>query len=321
MDEAPLLSEIARGPRGGRGFWCHAADGVRLRLALWPAPAGGRGTVFLFPGRTEYVEKYGLAAADLAAHGYGTFSIDWRGQGLSERLAANPMLGHVAEFAQYQLDVAAMLEAARALELPRPWFLLGHSMGGCIGLRALHREMPVAAAAFSGPMWGIALSPLLRPLAVLLAAAAHALGLGERYAPGTDRTAYVLSAPFEDNLLTTDRQMWDYMAHQLRSHPELILAGPSFDWFNAARRECAALMALPPPRLPALVFLGGNERIVDPRPVHALMRRWEQGRLEVVPGAEHEIMMERPQIRCRFFAAAAQLFASAGACAATAARP
>ena len=40
-----------------------ADDGVTLRLAHWPAASDSRGGVLLFPGRTEYIEKYsGIAA-------------------------------------------------------------------------------------------------------------------------------------------------------------------------------------------------------------------------------------------------------------------
>ncbi|HHS89455.1 MAG TPA: alpha/beta hydrolase [Rhodobacteraceae bacterium] len=309
MEAAPLFNDIADGPEGGRAFWERTVDNVRIRLGHWPGE-GTRGTVFLFPGRTEYIEKYGRAASDLARSGYGTFSIDWRGQGLADRLSDDPMLGHVDDFSEYQRDVDAMIAAARELGLPKPWYLIAHSMGGCIGLRALHRDMPVQAVMFSGPMWGIAMSALMRPVATLMASTMHKLGKGARYAPTTDGETYVLSAPFEDNQLTTDPEMWDYMVRHARAHPELTLAGPSLSWFNAALKECDALVEMAPPTCPAHTFLGANERIVDPRPVHDLMNRWENGRLEVVPSAEHEILMEKPEIRSRFFAAADELFSA-----------
>ena len=68
MTEAPLFHDVADAPADGRAFWLHAADGVRLRVGLW-RHEGAQGTVFLLPGRTEYIEKYGRAAADLRARG------------------------------------------------------------------------------------------------------------------------------------------------------------------------------------------------------------------------------------------------------------
>jgi lysophospholipase len=32
-------------------------DGVQLRFARWPAPSGRKGTVCLFHGRIEFIEK------------------------------------------------------------------------------------------------------------------------------------------------------------------------------------------------------------------------------------------------------------------------
>jgi len=117
-----------------------ATDGVQLRLAYWIANQA-KGSVFLFPGRTEYVEKYSEVAHKLTACGYNVLSIDWRGQGMSDRMLPNPRLGHVAAFSDYQHDVTQILIAAEKLSLVQPWHLLAHSMGGCIGLAALHNEM------------------------------------------------------------------------------------------------------------------------------------------------------------------------------------
>ena len=121
MEAAPLFESLAEGPDDGRAFWCRAEDGVRLRTAVWPG--GDKGTVLLFPGRTEYIEKYGRAACDLLKRGYTTVTIDWRGQGLSDRPLADLLTGHVHEFVDYQKDVRAMVLLAEALDLPRPFHL------------------------------------------------------------------------------------------------------------------------------------------------------------------------------------------------------
>ena len=86
MQPAPFFDEIADAPSGASAFWVEASDGVRLRVALLgPPPTQAKGTVLLFPGRTEYVEKYGPAAAALQMRGYACIAIDWRGQGLADR--------------------------------------------------------------------------------------------------------------------------------------------------------------------------------------------------------------------------------------------
>ena len=279
---------------------------MRVRAALWPG--GARGTVLLFPGRTEYIEKYGRTAQELLARGYATLTIDWRGQGLSDRSLSDVLTGHVHEFSDYQKDVRALRRLAEALGVPRPLHLLAHSMGGAIGLRALHDGLDVAAAAFSAPMWGIALPAALRPVAWSISWAGRSVGLGHRYAPGTGATSYVGVAPFEGNLLTGDAEMYRYMARQTVERPELALGGPSLHWLLEALNETRALRRRAPPTTPVHCAVGSEERIVDVQAIHDVMRHWQQGRLDVIDGARHEVLMETPEIRRQFLDAAASLF-------------
>jgi lysophospholipase len=305
---APFHEALAEGPEGGFAVWTMAADGVRLRVALWPKP-GARGTVCLFPGRTEYVEKYGRTARSFHERGYGVVAIDWRGQGLSDRLIDDPMAGHVFDFADYQADVAALTAVAEANGMPRPWYLVAHSMGGCIGLRAVLDGLGVQAAAFSAPMWGIRMAPPLRPIAWAIAWAAPKVGRGEEYTPGTSAVSYADTQPFEGNVLTTDPEMFAYMQAQTNAHPTLALGGPSLHWLYQALSETRALRQAPPPVLPAMTQIGTAEKVVDIRPVEEIMARWQGGSLTLVQGAEHELMMERKAVREGFLDAATSLFA------------
>lgn len=306
MEKAPFFSNLADGPAGGDAYWLTADDGVRLRIGVWPK--GEMGTVLLFPGRTEWVEKYGRAAADFSARGFAMLSVDWRGQGIADRLLDNRAIGHVADFADYQRDVRAVVAAAEKLDLPRPYFLCGHSMGGAIGLRALHDNIEVKAVAFSAPMWGIRISTLMRPLAVVLSALSRPLGFSGRLTPGTTELTYVLDAPFDDNTLTTDRDMWDYMVGQLRAQPDFALGGPSFLWLKEALKECRNLVNSPAPDVPCITFLGSNERIVDVPCVPKVMDKWATGELVMIDGAEHEVLMETPARRKLIFDRMAALF-------------
>lgn len=307
LTAAPFFAEIC--PLGDKAtaYWAKTSDEKRIRLAVWAQDAD-RGTVLLFPGRTEYVEKYAAAAVDLEKRGYCTIAIDWRGQGLADRLADNSMLGHVERFTDYQLDVAALVDAAKELDLPKPYFLIGHSMGGAIGLRALMEDLLVKAAVFSAPMWGIHLAPHMRPIAWALGHIMPMIGKGEMNPPGTTLTSYVTTAPFEDNMLTTDHSMFDLMTDQVKKHDALGLGGPSFVWLREALSETSTLAKRPAPNVPTITFLGTNERIVRTQSVHNRMRTWANGQLHMVTGAEHEILMEKPEIRNDAFDRIAQLF-------------
>ncbi|SEN43438.1 lysophospholipase [Loktanella fryxellensis] len=307
MRYAPLHADVADGPDAGAAHWIKTTDHARIRVGHWVSGAD-RGTVLLFPGRTEYIEKYGCAAADLRARGYATITVDWRGQGLSDRTAPDRAIGHVADFGDFQKDVAAMLTHARDLGLPKPFYLIAHSMGGAIGLRALLEGLPVRAAAFSAPMWGIRMSALQRPFAWGLSSAARRMGFDQRMSPGQDPDSYLTRVALADNTLTSDPDMFDYMRGQLSTYPDLALGGPSLRWLNESLRDMRRMARLDSPRLPAVTFLGTAEAIVDPARIRDRMARWPNGTLEIVDDGKHETMMERPAIRTRFFDTATRLF-------------
>lgn len=296
MESAPFFTDIADGPDGGSAWWLTADDGVRIRVGAWTKGAT-KGTVLLFPGRTEYIEKYGRAAAYLASRGYATLVVDWRGQGLADRLVKDAMAGHVLEFSDYQRDVKAAVAAATELGLPQPWHLLGHSMGGCIGLRSAIEGLPVASCAFSAPMWGIQMSQTLRPVAWSLSWSSRQVGMDHLVSPGTSPESYVLIEPFEVNKLTNDVEMYQYMIDQISAHPELSLGGPSLRWLYEALKECRYLMRFPGPAKPCITYLGTNEQIVDVPRIQTRMHQWEGGRLEMVAGGKHELLMDGPAIR------------------------
>ena len=94
MESAPFFSTIADGPEDGAAWWLNTEDGVRIRVGLWNRDAPS-GTVLLFPGRTEYIEKYGRTARLLADRGLATLAIDWRGQGIADRLVEDPATGQL----------------------------------------------------------------------------------------------------------------------------------------------------------------------------------------------------------------------------------
>lgn len=305
MDPAPYRDDLTDGPPARSGFVL-AEDGVRIRLTLWPG--GDRGTVLILPGRCEYAEKYAEVAGRLLAAGYSAAAIDWRGQGMSDRLLKNPFIGHVRRFADYQLDLRAMLKVLKRETLDRRLYLLSHSMGGCIALRTLTGAHPFRAAVFSAPMWGIVIAPNMRHAAHVLPAVARRVGLGARRTPTTGRHSFFLDTPFEGNLLTTDRRQWDRMAAQAIAEPQFQLGGPSLTWLAESLVETRALAALPRPSLPAYAAVGTEDEIVIRDTVPAIMEGWESGSVEIFEGAQHELLMERPEVRDAFFTRALDLF-------------
>ena len=296
MEAAPLFEEIADGPEGGAAHWLKTDDSLRIRVAHWPL-ADAKGTVLIFPGRTEFIEKYGMTARDLQSAGYASLAIDWRGQGIADRMLDDPMIGHVGEFADYQNDVQATVAHAEALGLPRPYFLLAHSMGGCIGLRALHNGLDVQAVMFSAPMWGVEMAPLVRPGAWVMSTVAIKLGFADKLTPGQSTESYVLRDPFEGNTLTNDPDVWEHFRQQMIKHPELGLGGPSLRWVYKSLSEMLTLSKMASPTTPCLTYLGTEEAIVSPQRIKSRMARWSNGKLRVIEGGQHEMLMDKPAMR------------------------
>lgn len=282
----------------GETLALQADDGIALRGAVARAD-GARGHVILLNGRTEYLEKYGSVVPELLSRGFAVASLDWRGQGASQRLLSDPAIGHVEEFASYQRDLDALLAHESVATLPGPRLLVAHSMGGAIGLRWLSRAgHGVSAAVFSAPMWGVYLSVPLNWLVPPVVRLGARLGLARRYAPGGNRVTYVLDA-IEPNVLTSNAEAFAAMVAFARANPEMVLGGPSYGWLSAAMREIRSLrdVALP---VPTQLLLGTEETVVDPVAIRARAARGEAALLEL-PGARHEPLIETPAHRQRIW--------------------
>ncbi len=296
-DAAPFYAGVADAPDGASAFWLTTADGLRLRAAVWSG--GARGVAVVFPGRTEYIEKYGRVARRLLQRGLSVVAIDWRGQGLSQRHALTPHLGHVEDFRLYQHDVAALLAHPEVAALPGPRRLIAHSMGGCIGLRTLLEGAHFSSAIMTAPMWHLQMRAATRQLTSRVTRLANVFGLGQRPTLGADARITTPDAAFEGNALTSDPEHFAWVMRQITTHPDLALGGPNVHWTRAALEEMAKLFVAPLPALPALVFLGTNETVVSPAMIRSQVRNMKSGRLVTLEGARHEILMERPEIQNR----------------------
>lgn len=294
MEPAPLHSELDAMPQGGQAVWRRCADGTRVRVAFWQG--AGDKTVLVFPGRTEFIEKYGDVTDRLLDRGYSVACVDWRGQGLADRHPGDRQMGWVKNFIDYQLDVAEVLGTVADAGLPAPHAMIAHSMGGAIGLRALLRDLPVKKAIFSAPMWGILVAPHLKMMAALVAGVGPRIGFGERLVPQGDGRNYVEYQPFDGNLLTNDPARYAIMQAHLAAQPEMGLGAPSIHWFAEARRECRRLRAEAPAKHDCLTFLGTREAIVEAGAIHEVMTRWPNGKLDLIEGAQHEVLMEEDHV-------------------------
>ena len=125
-------------PAGAIAGKIKTPDGIELRFARWDSIGGNRGTVCVFQGRTEFIEKYFEAVNELRKHGFVVATMDWRGQGHSSRQLPNPRKGHVKSLAEFEADVDAFMQQVVLPDCPPPYFALAHSMGGAALVRVAH---------------------------------------------------------------------------------------------------------------------------------------------------------------------------------------
>lgn len=281
------------------------ADGVRLRTARWLPDGPLKGTVALFHGRAEFIEKYYEVIRELRSRGFAVATLDWRGQGGSQRLVRNPHKGHVRHFGDYLLDLEVFAREVLLPDCPAPHFALAHSMSGAIllhGVLAGHRwfDRMVMVA----PMLGINIIPLpavVRPLVTGLAYT----GFARAFVPG-GRGRPVSAIPFLRNLVSSDPQRYARTAALVAAHPELGIGAPTNGWLNAAYGAMATLAdpeVISQIRQPLLMVAAGAERLVSNAAIEHLSARLIAGAHVVVPAARHEILQERDIFRAQFWAA------------------
>jgi lysophospholipase len=283
----------------------YAADDVRLRAVRWASPSETRGTVAVLGGRGELIEKYFEVVSDLISRGFAVASVDWRGQGGSERPLRNPRKGHVDDFSHYQRDLDAFVASVLKPNCPRPWFGLCHSMGAAILLMADEAgRCPFERLVLTSPMIALKGTDHHGPLRFLLEAL-DAFGLGGAFIPG-EGPGNLWSGPFEGNIFTTDPVRFARIARLIEAVPQLCLGGPTISWAHAAFRLMKRFSDGNFPRrlsTPCLVIASGADRVTDTAAAERFAARVRVGRIIVVDGAEHEILIERDVFRRQFWAA------------------
>jgi alpha-beta hydrolase superfamily lysophospholipase len=260
------------------------ADGVTLAVRDWPLPVGvpRRGAALLIHGLGEHAGRYDHVAATLGALGVATRAYDQRGFGRSG--GARGAIPHPeALLDDARLVYDALAADARAAGDGAPPLLIGHSMGGAVAARA-------ATGGWIAPSGLVLSSPALRTRMSALDRMAAAAGL--RLAPD-------LAVPHRLPLERISRDpavvaavRADPLCHD-RITPRLARF---IDEAGAhAIRDAARL------RVPTLLLVAGDDRLVDPAGAHAFAAAMPAGLCTVrdLPGHYHEVFHEREPERGR----------------------
>ncbi len=278
--------------------------------------------VIVAPGLSEFGEKYFELAQDLLQRNLSLWVMDWQGQGLSDRHLKNaPHKRHSSGFEDDVEDFHYFImeyvkHSAVHPDVGRiPLVLLGHSMGGHIGLRYLQTHPGTfACAAFSAPMMGIrdvrmvpaALRPLIMGLLNEAMSTSYVFGGGDWKESARDKPG--------QNVFSSD-PVRDAVHNAWSLHdPRLQVGSPTFRWLHEAVKSCGFMNRadiLKGIQTPILMALAGKDTIVDNNAIRRAARLIPHATLLELSDARHEILMEADPIRNRFLAAFEELLARA----------
>ena len=271
---------------------------VRLRVLLAKASGDPRGSIILSPGRTEFIEKYLESVADFVERGFNVLVVDPRGQGLSQRLLPDALKSWVKDFQDYAGDLAFVAQACAA-SLPKPHIVVGHSMGGTIILQAVLSDiLRPSAVICSAPMLG--LHDIETPVVAWTMRIIAAIGFSKRNLP-FQRQRSGLPVPFNGNKLTSDENRYKEWASYFRTEERLRVSQPTFGWIVAGLKSMAYVhLKADEIKIPGLIVAAGADPIVDPGSNKDFAKKAGID-YEVVPGALHELFLERDIYRNQFF--------------------
>ncbi len=284
------------------------AVGAMLRAARFDADpeVAARGVCVLLNGQTEFIEKYFEVIDELRSRGFAVATMDWRGQGGSDRLLADHRKSFVGDFSEYDEDLDTLLNwivrpMLKAGEKP---VALAHSMGAHNLLRHLARDpQAFQACVLNAPM--IAIS--LRGQPASLVRMVTAFEMWRKNAGGwvwgmEARDPHQVT--FATQMVTSDLQRFERTQMLLREHPDLRLAGATWGWLAAAMRSMAWLRTRAEKiTTPMLVVGAGADRICLTPAAKAFASRAPNAQYLEIAEAGHEILMERDRFRAEFWAA------------------
>jgi len=280
-------------------------DGIQLRYGFWPRRGNAHlGTALVLGGRTEFMEKYSETIGEINLRGFDAFSLDWRGQGLSDRVLADPTRGYIKSFAHYLADLELFIDKIVKPNCSGPLVGIAHSMGANIALHYLHKFPPgLDRGVLLSPMINIRTDPVPHAMAKWYCRMRVKLGMADHSLPSLRRNDSFRGS-FYNNRLTHDPTRFYHVQRLLQENPQLVVMGATYGWLAAS---FAAIDTLGSPGFaqrittPLLVVTAGNDRVVSNEAILRFAAQLPAHETVCVQGAYHEILQERDDLRNEFW--------------------
>jgi len=300
MEKAPLFETENSSSLGGESYFFMAHGKEKLRVAFWNLDSK-KGTIILQSGRTEFIEKYYEVVAEFIERGYAVAMMDWRGQGLSSRVSKNEKIGHIDKFETYDNDFIEVMNELFIQKCSKPFIGFGHSMGGCLLVSYfISPENILDKCILCAPMVSVRANTISRRIVSVLGLL-EIFGLGSfpMQKPSWDNEKGWLEESFEENALTTDQRRFNRSYEFLCQFPELGIKGITVGWLKQALKRTNKFKNIDwkiAINKPLLLLDATNDKLVNSELNKELLG---QSKLTTIVSidAQHEIMMERDEIR------------------------
>lgn len=261
-----------------------------LYYELYPL-ADAVGTIVISFGFTESALKFHEFIYYMLRSGFRCAVMDHRGHGLSIREGRYPNVVHIKRFNQYAEDLHGFVH-----DIVMPWagggpyYLFGHSMGGCIAARYLELyPADFDKAVLNSPMFAINTGALPGRLAVLICDLFILTGNADKklFYQGDFNPNETL-----EGSCATSRARFDYYHEIRRNNKAYQTTAASYSWAKQAvlagkkagsRREASKVA------VPVLLLQAENDTLVKSRPQEAFIARIKRGEIQKIPGSKHEI--------------------------------
>lgn len=276
-----------------------AADRHPLRRIDW-VPPHAKGSILFLTGRGDFYEKYIEAMARWHDRNWAVSAFDWRGQGGSGRLGSDPYTGHVEDFGIWVEDLRQFWHEWVSTQ-PGPHFVIGHSMGGHLALRATAQgAIKPKALVLSAPMLGLRDGNM--PDWLMHAAARVMCRLGDPRRPAWKWSDKPGQPPdSRGDLLTHDADRYADELWWREQRPELVMGPGSWRWIErayASMQWLARDAVLASIQIPVLLLATDQDALVSFKAIaRAALRLPHCELINFADRARHEILREADPVR------------------------
>ena len=231
------------------------------------------------------------------------FTIDYRGQGLSDRALKDRHKSHNPNFDRIVLDIQEFVEEiVRPAELGHRFYLVAHSLGSHFSLRYLHDYPGVFDKA-------VLLSPftdldhhgaLYVFFAKLFFRFMNLFGFSRSFAPGQAHRQNMIDHDDSFSRITHDQNRYNRSQDALMQNPNLFIGGVTYGWLSGASKSIAKIKHtgfMEKIKTQTLFILSGDETVVNNQTTFKLISKMKNVKVKTIEGARHEIYRESDEYR------------------------